>query len=1235
MSRRLILIVVLLIQGVGSLTAAEPVEREEHFDVVKLLIDKSLRLPAERAIAEYKATGYANDAFFVKGLEFYYADVFRSLVADKTLGARLEKQRKEIYAYLEGNKEELPGRIARLIDTTNSIKQYTKSLQDQMNPDSPPPLPQAKWTEVEAREFYAKLQRMLEVADKAMDAAYAKIQTNRELELKFDLPEEQRKQVDRKGTFLRYDYVQILYPVYQVTRDVAMRGKAYGLDSTSAKEMVERWFHDKLKQHGEEYSQWDWNYGIYFPFLRHRLNVIRSEAIRLNLRRPGLGQIDADTSYEDVKRQLQEVVDTDLKLYQDEQTRQSVDYLKLEAWGDLLHWHLGLGEDQYLQTGLELWEKFQERSYKLQYANNVYKEYLVGHAYILAARIHHAMGSLSMRDALLAEVKGADNYLADNAQLWINFYNSGPGEAWTKVPNAMPSEAALNLSAAMWSKYNQSIDPEERQRFALKAIANLRNGIKGLPADGGPEFLEYAPRLYQRYAVFLYKLDWYYQASLVAEEGLQRFQPHWKSESDNAWITDGQLSEAGALVKELANNFLSFSTLLKHRVDSRYANTMVDNAIELLKVFDPEAAKDLDWWRVVLAMQNGRYDDAIQLAEEYMQRRPKQKVKALGVVVTARYRLLERELKSEDPDQREVEIRGKRLDTVLDKLVAILEPVIQGDQSAPEGQADMYAGQWRTVLSIKVARLMKEERYADVFGILDEDFWKAPPPDRTLHRQMVSNLAIAAYKIVSEVAGDRERMRDVAAFLANWEHFILARRQYRKLVQMHPGLKGARVRNIRQALGQVFNVCKRQADFFAQAASAGTEGYEDLDAERLACIAVIARLYYADVMLIEEDTEPSILLSIGNSLWNITEEGNDDCLDQIVGEAEDPAAARRAFLKRLRERCAEIYSKYLAILEEDPEIRAFERDPKSYLDRFRERFSRRSELALFWNADRKGSLYDLLYDKPSFIEDIYKSRQEKDTWPEAKADYFLAHEKLKDFRAAFDQVVSVVGNREVWQEEMQRLEYVVNGLANLINIRNRLIEIYSQSGRPEQLNKAVVLAKDLYAYDPMSPSFMAMYVEGTIRAIRNPPAPPDEQVKEAQRVAIRIRELVKKYPAKFAKEYWLSFCQILEISKYFGDTGDIQRSLQQKLRAGLDPARALVVPGTNRAEDGQAVDIAKRFLELFDTEGIRLRKPYRIELNESGQAVFIRSDTRGDGGAGTTSGDAEDADIDDDEEEEE
>jgi len=1145
---------------------AAEADRDTHYRTVRLLIDHGLRLPAERGIEGFKKAGYTDGADYVDGLEWALAGQFRTLVGER--GEDYAQRFKELDQRLKASLDRLPPLVRQHIETGGGqlIKQISREIQETLNPDAPPEL--VKMKEQEVRDFLQKLRRLIVATDERLDEIQARIDAHKPKEDAVDLDETARLEVTKKATFLRYEYANAFYQFYKSAREIITRGEAFGLPP-EAETLVEEWLHAKLAAKAEEFGEWEWLYADYYPFLKHRLNVIRMEGVRLNKKRSDLGDIRT-SGYQDVLDGIRGATDLDTSPYQG-QTKSAVELLKLEAWSDVLLWHIALG-GKFLDTGIDMWENdFLNRPYQLKYSSDKFMEQSVGHMYIVAARLYHARGDTSKRDETLAELKSSGNYFAGNATLWFTYFSSlDTGKtAWGEIPSAIDPDIAVNMGSALWRQRGESIDEEEIRGFSIKAISKLRSGIAGLSQVDGKTYLALAPKLYRRYAFYLYKMGWYHQASLVAREGLRHFKRRWRGPDDNSWIDrrSKKLNAGGKMVQTLAKDFLSYAMGLRSRTGSEAADLLFQQSIEMLKTFNPEEAEDLEWIPVVLMINQGRYDEAVEGAEEYLRKHPEAVVKVRVAIAKARFKQWDEAVREESRDLDEV---ASQLDAALDALETAIEPYRDSPPEDPKKSKQVKeAGS--LILSVRVAKLMRERKYATVRELLGPEFWENPPGDADISIRMMLNLANANYKLVVAIAKDQKALLDVERFLEDWEHYSFAREAFDALLVRFPEALD-RVATHRRLLAQVFDVSRRQAEAIAQNAKAGADGFEEQDGSRFAEIALTAKRAYADVIepIIDRQTRHGIIIKVAYTLWDLGEAG----------------------------RAARLFLLYKETLKRDASLQNFKANLPSEVEKYKKTFSTRTAFKPFWNG--KGSIPDLLVDDPGFFSEYLNSDKPEADWPEEQRDYAAALKKVRKFHSVVKGETLQARQREELLAELDELENLVQGLAYTIDIDSKLAKYYRDVGEHA---KAVELAQGLYRYDPRNPTFMSLFVDGTIEAVKTDGGGelPKKTLEEARRIAIQLRTDTKPH-ASLRKEYWTAVCQIMELSFALGEVDTIKRMLGQYTARKQTPDWdfAEEVDGRKRLIDQSGADICRRFLAVFDFPGVDLAKPFAVVTDEQG-----------------------------------
>ncbi|TVR41796.1 MAG: hypothetical protein EA402_12710 [Planctomycetota bacterium] len=1179
MFKKLVPSMLLVAGSLMPLFAATADERDVHFQTIRDLVEAGMRLPAERAIERFASANYPDANWHHKGLRFAYTDFFRT-AAPAAVAGPLEEEYQRLQSELKAALAQLPEPVRILVEGAGDadLRRFVNIILRDLNPHAPPPL--VRFTEERQREFQARLQRLLRTADTALKAAYDKVKAfEPEVERSWDFEPDSRQyqEIFQQAVLLRYEYANLFYTTYKALREIVQRGAQFGLSPSLARDVVEPWLHAKLKEHTEEFANWDWSYADVYPLLKHRMAVILSEAVRLNERRPDLGTI-SHVTYDDVRGSFYWVIDLDLSQFP-RQFQEGLTILKYEAWADLMFWHLAMGTSRALDEAARIWDDFRSRSPSPLNHRDQSRQQAVGALQILGARIFHAREEMSRVNPLLVELQRSNNFFAANSRFWLTYFpqQGGGSSGWAALPTPEDPNIALSLASELRREARNSTDVEVANSMYMDALVALRNALLGLPASSDPEFLTLAPQVYQAYAFALFDRGLLFEAIVVAEEGLNRFRPMWqrgRNLGGNPWIRGETLSPGGELVQRLAGDLFAYTQRLRSRSQTSAARDAYGRSIDLLRIFDPARAKEgLDWNAFVIALQQGDFRSAAESLERYERNQPDQRLRVLG----ARARMLYAELnqrRDANASQQILDQTQQRMDQALTALRREVEPMIEGERPIPEGQAGEVQNLWRFLTTVEVATLFQAADYNAVLRKLDLDFWRNLQDDRELNRQLFNYLSGSAYRVAVANTRDQARRQDPNLMLELWPLYTNTVAVYERLVQRWPELV-ERFHGNRRQIAALFNAVRVQTNWFQQNVDAKSDGFAEFEEDTFREMTREAELNFARIFPIGDDTQASVILSVALAYW------------------------RQGDLRQ----AVPLFERYKKTLEQDATLQAFREDPTRLLAQMAETFSARQALRPFWERRGSRSIPDLLVDDPGLRDIMLDPNVRQSDWPEVKRDFAMALTRTNEFGEQLRAQRALISDFDRVWAEFERFRELVQGLAYSVQIDSWLVDAYQQLGRGPE---AVALARELWDYDPLNPTFMALVIEGTLNTLRSGEKLPPADVRNAQEIAARLRNIAGRNPDR-RDLYWVASIQVMELAHYLGDPSLINRTLQRHVVDNNTPPPDFSVPMSDpwRARDDRAVEIGSRYLELFDLPGVTVAKPYRIEERD-GEVLFIR-----------------------------
>ncbi|MFW5882494.1 MAG: hypothetical protein ACOCVS_02565 [Planctomycetota bacterium] len=870
------MLLTLCLCGGSALGAAESeAVREQHYLMGHELIGGNYLLVARRVIDEFGSAGYPEADLWQTALEYQWyhqASLTRSGDAAKEAEARA----KELAATLK-SRAPLPELIKQHVQPGGhgQINQICERIRRMTNPDSPPPL--LTLAPAKVANLRGLVQRLMEVTRTTCEQQLAEIWAyESEVEKTWDMDDdpstEEGKQywaILQQATMLRDDWARAMWSAYRALRIIMERGPAYGLDEEFCRQTVPAWLFERLTRPldpplesrknerwnmSKEILDWDWNYADYYPFLKHRLTVVRGEIMRLSGN--GFPEVTGH-NYDD----LMSIFDAQLKLDLDQyppQAQKAIRRNQLEIWSDVFNLHLLMGTEMAYSQGAEQWarceEWLKERGWTLDHKERLI-QMMVGHLHLLAAQVFHQMGDGPARDALLARIQAAGNFFMGNAKKWIGWYYSSAssgGSPWFRQPRPIDPDAALTTARAFLTEAKAAVEKSIVQRFLVNAAVQLRSGVLGLPDPDSEQFVELAPQLYQMYAFTLYKLGWRYRATIAGLDGLSRFKPEfWGKEPQTEELRGffdrrGEATKAGEMVQRLARDTRSYAFGMSSRASGQKQFSEVnDRALNYLKQYDPEAYERSGSFSEIIVLINlGEYEEAAALAREtFTVAREKgnqawkdksqslaeknygNMLRALRYEIQAWYLLWNQEYDRGVGEQRLQQINERMAETVEDvrKYVALHDK----GHPALAGLGDQIDHLRRFEANIQVQQRMKAEDWAGILDLLDAGYWENVPDDEAIIRQMLQRMAFATYKQafaalnrfntellpqVRDAEGLAKAVEGGIAEIAGfWPELVFGRLVFNRKIDDFPAIE-ARSTNARKLLAVCFNMVGRASE---------------------------------------------------------------------------------------------------------------------------------------------------------------------------------------------------------------------------------------------------------------------------------------------------------------------------------------------------------------------------------------------------------------------------------------
>lgn len=1168
--------------GGARLDAATASERDQHFAAVEALIAGQLRLPGERQLAEFEKAGYPDDGWHRKTLRWYFADVFKTEITDQAKAKALEGQATALRGEIEaadkgGTLPEAPkalfaGAGDATSRTVNDVGQIVK-------PDGVEPL-------VISPEAQAKVRRQVEFlvdsAGKRFAAAVAKVKANAEKEKGiWDYPDGDAKgtALIKEATFLRADALRSLYIPHIILREVVTRGRDFGLDPEPAAKMLA----SVLKEHAKTIEDWDYNFGDYMPPLKMQANVLLGEAIRQ--------KVNGDIKIEAVEAELQKLIDQKLDSYSRDAREDIVD-LQIKAWAALIKLRTELGGDRNLLKGEEFWrawlaDRGRESGMKPGANNGFSRE--VGGLYIAAARLLAAKGDKAGAQALLGQVVANKKQPQwHNASDWLRKLsgdvNKAGADSWGQpVVPADPSQA-LVVAQALLRAAKETADAKLAQSQIQSAAIQLRAAVMGLSAGWEDQFAESGAEVYNEYARALNQLGLRIHAAIAAAEGLKAVKAKVAAapKGANPYRTGPkqEWNEQGKKVAILARNGLVFASNLSSRLKGPGAQAMASDLFEAVKQVAPEEfGKGSEWNFIVAKLQEGDWNGAIEQAGKYRKNYPEDTIKVFGVITSALLQKYNQARASDDKGG-----MGRAADEMRAFSGEIKAYIAQQQSSkaglSAEQQRDLRKAA-NTIESMDISVLMGDGKFDQVIKRLGPDYWKNPPADETLFAQMLRNLAQAVQRQERERIKDAARKADAKELIALWPTYQFAYDTYAKML---PRIKDPeekrKARFAGKLLADLFVLDTFLAESLGKAADAPPE---------LAAIAAAAKRGMAD--LLEPDMgpedKPENLLGVGTALWDL-------------GDHNRAVRLLELFVKKAGE---------------NAELAAFREDPRAVLDAAEATVIGRPELKSDW-----AKLRDLVEDKPGFKDE--REKVERSSWSEQPADFAKALQDLRKFRTKVAEMKIKMGDGYAKADTaLAKLESLLGTAVREQAVSKRLAQGWRETGKIDQARD---LYLKLYAQDPDDPVVATAVVDITVDQIKAGKAPDQATIKKALAISEKIRDEAGK--DQFL--YWTAAIQVYELNAALGTKDNlavINKGLKYDSVNQSDPSWTLVSPRVSpddrqagdrkdvrRAANALAVDLAKRYLALYQLAGVTQKPTYKldaVQIDGKEQVVFVNLDS--------------------------
>ena len=1179
------LLVLALMTGSGtgdSLQAATVEERDQHFAAISALLERDFQLSGERQRADFATHTYPDDAWFRKALDWYAAVRAKAGTLEPAKIAALDKTATDLRAELDAAEEtgKLPEPVARLLAGAGSLTAgIVKDLSGFLNPDEAPPVtPRAAERVAIAQN---QVRALIAGADKEWKKALAKVKANKAGdELGLSGPEGDAKTVAalRQSTMLRFDAIKPIYSAYTGLREIVTRGKEFGLDQATVT-AANAWLQAFLKENSAMVSDWEYNYGDYFPYLKAYADIVLLEAVRQQI--PNL-KID------DLEGSLQAVTSLDAKQHvKSAADREDLIQLQVRCWTALLRTRLELATSEpdktkaakHADKGLELFKQFKD-GYKGQKdmtpsAIDPTRAHFIGLLWLMAARLHLAKDNNGAATALLGEV-------ASNKKIKPSVYASGwllktsggaaGGGEWGKPTSPSEPAQALNIAKALRNEAKATLDDKVKRGQWLAAATQLRGGVLGLSTAYSDQFVEYGPEVYNLYATCLANLELRYHAALVAEEGLKAVASRITKDA-NPWKKGAVWTETGKQVQLLAKNANSFSNALANRAKGGAVAAVQSNIIELVQKIVPElAGKSSEETLIANMISDGEWERGVQASREFLKKYPTEQSKAYSWIVAAYSGWYDEGKKNKD------EAKAKQVSADMQAATAVMEQEAKGELAkklTPERTRD-----WMRVLSTvqaaKLSSLMANEQYLDVLTTYNAEFWKNPPADEDLRARLLRGMCTAVNGAEAARIKDEKAKADPQSLLTAWPNYQSAYTIYKRYL---PSIKDPLLLDKTQRFGRNMANGMNTVVFLAEALSKQKDAPPELTE-----VLKLARRAFADLYasVIKETDKPNTIQFVADTLWTLDE----------------------------HDRAVQLYEMFQKAIEADKDLQAFLADPKPALDAVQDSLGSRPELTADWLK-----LRDLVEDKPG-LADMVKQGVPPAQYGELKRNFSDALVALQAFRTKAEGLKVKLG-LDGWakgDEALKALSKLLISAVQKVSIKAKLAQGYREIGNATLARE---LYSELYAYEPENPSYAAAYVDIVLDQVKKDSATvKKEDIEKARRIAADIRNEANNNLDLF----WQASVQVQELTLALGDAKKVNDALKFNSVNQSGPTSDLVQPAVlpderqtgddkrvRRARNALAVELANRYLALFRGNGVTVPVPMRLDqvVTAEGKTVTL------------------------------
>ncbi len=1155
----------------AAVAATSGTEREAHLEAVLSLIEQDYRLPAQRQLAEFQKAAYPDSEWHGKFLTWYHADHFRTLVLDQAEQIRLAAEAKSLEAELKAaaQADKLPRNMKEKLNGSGAVIRLVNYLLRVVGQDQVPS--RGGLVAERTAALNATTLALIAAASANFETGVAAVKANAKNEDEIQQIEDIQDAKFQKGALaaveVRLDVVRTTYFAVKVLREVAERGKDFGLDDAAATAF--------LKAFSTKYfallQDWDYGWGEYHPYLRALTIDLAAQGARFKVKGANADDMSAD---------LRKILDLDLSVYPPA-VADEIRTLQAKSWGNYLAWCREMGRDvapKWYQTGLEAYKEFKDktksdRHFRLDHPDTE-RAAEVARVYFQAGRLLEAKSDPTAVGAYSAVSAVRANPLAGNALPMISNRPKSAGQqqaggAWGAQPIAEDPAGAVLMGNAMLRQANASGDPALQRSSLIAAAVSLRNGVLGLAsasyAEGSDEI---APELWFRYAESMSKLGMRWHAALVSQAGLHYIEARTKELKGKSPWRDraGKWTASGRFVSLLARNSVTYASNLLAAGRGLAVTQIYDDSINLVNSVSPEdGGQALDRIQIIIAIQEGDFKRALELTEVYGKKYPGEYYDTASMRSYVFSTWLN-QLKKPEERKPIAEKAKKEAKETAERAKADLPSVKDAARKRVLNQA-LRDGQ-----ALEAVIALSDGDNTRVLDMLDAEYWKNAPSDQDKAAQMLGYMCQALRQWYQAQVKDKEKVGDGALLVASWPRVQVAYEVW-KTQKSRLNTQEEKVAKQGVQIAYVFNVIAN----FQIPAMRSRPG----SPPQLGEIQKAAARAYADLIepTITDASKPELMLQVGNVLWD---------LDEHV-------------------RACRLFELYLTTVGTDPELAALRDTPKQVLAALDGPIRARPELRAKWEE-----VVDLLYDDPGLQKRILDGLPEAD-WREKKRDYVRAIEAIRALRAdAAKARMSLGAEFAKIDEGLAKLEVQMQQLGRDLSVTAKLALGFREQGKKVKAN---ALYEKLIAYDPTKPEYLSATIELTIDAIKIG-EPVTDELKTLTRVKAKN---VRDASQTGSPVYWTAVIQLLELSLSLKDLKLVNDNLKFDAVNQSTPADDLQARPRERRDDKRVrragnvltVDLCKRYLAIFSQPGVTIKPSFAItevEIDSKPTLIYVPVD---------------------------